>query len=195
MLSLAQVYLDMNEGQLAVTTLEDPKFGPLTLVAANSPLVSRAGFAIETYKVAVRAYIAQQQVAKAKTVMDALDKAVVASGDPAANEMLTSIYISLGRELQQQLERLRKDGSKRDLDAVSDAFETFLSRISSRQTATNYNSLSWVAETLYSLATSLDDPPQPASDRAKDALQARGRRLSADSCPGRSRSQVCPRCR
>ena len=54
------------------------------------------------------------------------------SGDPAANEMLTSIYVSLGRELQQQLERLRKEGSKKDLDAVSDAFETFLSRISSR---------------------------------------------------------------
>ena len=168
MLSLAQVYLDMNEAQLAVTTLEDPKFGPLTLVEANSPLVSRAGFAIETYKVAVRAYIAQQQATKAKAVMDALDKAVVASGDPAAGEMLTSIYISLGRELQQQLERLRKDGSKSDLDAVSDAFETFLSRISSRQTATNYSSLSWVAETFYSLAAALDDPTLPASDRVKD---------------------------
>jgi tetratricopeptide (TPR) repeat protein len=167
MLALAQVYLDNGEGQLAVATLENPTFGPLTLVEAGSPLVKRPGFAVETYKVAVRAYIAQQQIAKAKTVMDALDKAVVASGDPAANEMLTSIYVSLGRELQQQLERMRKDASQQDLQAVSDAFETFLSRISSRQTGTNYNSLSWVAETLYGLAAGLDDPAEPAKDPAK----------------------------
>ena len=167
MLSLAQIYLDMNEGQLAIATLEDPKFGPLTLVTAGSPLVSRAGFATETYKVAVRAYISQQQIGKAKTVMDALDQAVVKSGDPAANEMLTAIYVSLGRELQQQLERLRKEGSKKDLDDVSDAFETFLSRVSSRDTAVNYNSLSWVAETFYGLATNGDDPLMPASERVK----------------------------
>jgi hypothetical protein len=168
MLALSQVYLDNGEGRLAVSTLEDPKLGPLTLVEANSPLVRRPGFAVETYKVAVRAYIAQQQIDKAKTVMDSLDKAVVASGDPAANEMLTLIYVSLGRELEQQLERLRKEGSKQDLEAVSDAFETFLSRISSRQMGTNYSSLSWVAEALYGLATSLDsDPSLPVSDRAK----------------------------
>ncbi len=167
MLSLAQIYLEMNEGELAIATLEDPKFGPLTLVQAGSPLVGRAGFATETYKVAVRAYVAQQQVAKAKAVMDALDKAVVASGDPAANEMLTLIYVSLGRELQQQLERLRKEGSQKDLDAVSDAFETFLSRVTSRNTGTSYSSLSWVAETFYSLATAVDDPSMPVGDRVK----------------------------
>ncbi|HEY1784808.1 MAG TPA: hypothetical protein VGG30_04635, partial [Pirellulales bacterium] len=167
LLALSQVYLDNNEVSLAVTTLEDPKFGPLTLVEANSPLVRRPGFAVETYKVAVRAYIAQQKITKAKTVMDALDSAVVASGDPGATEMLTAIYVGLGREMQQQLERMRKEGSKQDVDAVSDAFETFLSRVASRQSGTNYNSLSWVAESLYALAAGLDDPTAPAGERAK----------------------------
>ncbi|HEX4143852.1 MAG TPA: hypothetical protein VHY91_09990 [Pirellulales bacterium] len=168
LLALAQVYLDGNESELAVGALEDPKFGPLTLLEANSPLVRRPGFAIETYKVAVRAYIAQKQIAKAKTVIDALDKAVVASGDPAAGEMLTMIYVSLGREMQQQLERLRKEGSKEEVQAVSDAFETFLDRVSDRPTGSNFSSLSWVAETLYGLATSLDeDPSMPAGERAK----------------------------
>ena len=86
-----------------------------------------------------------------------------------------------------------RSGSKEDLDAVSDAFETFLSRISSRRSETNYSSLSWVAETFYSLATSLDDPTAPAADRAKILLQARGRGLSADPRPGRERPQVRPR--
>ena len=107
------------------------------------------------------------QVEKAKTVMDALDKAVVASGDPHADQMLTQIYISLGRELQQQMQRLRKEGSKTELKAVSDAFETFLARIGSRTTGSDVGSLSWAAESAYGLANSLDDSSGPADERAK----------------------------
>ncbi len=171
LLSLAQIYLDMNEGQLAITTLEDPKLGPLTLVRDDNPIVNRPGFAIETYKVAVRAYIANHQVDKAKAVMDALDKAVVASGAPGAEEMLTAIYISLGRELQQQMERLRKHGSKAELEAVSDAFEAFMARIGDRKTGADVSSLNWVAENFYGLAIGLDDPAAAPSDRVKAYYQ------------------------
>jgi tetratricopeptide (TPR) repeat protein len=171
MLSLAQIYLDMNEGQQAIATLEDPKFGPLTLVQAKSPLASKPGFAIETYKVAVRAYVALQQAVKAKAVIDALDKAVAQSADPASKENLNAIYVTIGRELQQQLERLRKDGSKKEIDAASDAFEAILSRIASHSAGNTFASLSWVADTFYSLAAAADDPSLPATDRVKNYYQ------------------------
>ena len=66
-----------------------------------------------------------RQAAVSESVLRALTRAlrldeteaVVRSGDPAAKQMLTSIYISLGQELQQQLKRLRKEGSKKEIDA------------------------------------------------------------------------------
>ena len=167
MLALAQLYLEAGEGAAAIATLEDPKFGPLTLADAGNPAAGQPGFAIETYKVAVRAYIGNHQIDKAKTVMDALDKAVVASGDANAEQMLTDIYVSLGRELQQQMERLQKEGSKAELEAVDRRFETFLARIGSRNTGSDLNSLNWAAESAYGLASNVDDPSGPAGDRAK----------------------------
>jgi tetratricopeptide (TPR) repeat protein len=167
MLSLAQIYLDQNDNDKTIATLEEPTLGPLTLVKAKDASTAREGFAVETYKTALRAYVGKQDVKGAKKMMDALEKAVSKSGDAKAGETLTQIYISLGRELQQQLERLRKGGQKKELEAVSTAFETFLSRIISRGEGNSYSSLSWVAETFYSLATGFDDGSAEVSAKAK----------------------------
>jgi tetratricopeptide (TPR) repeat protein len=52
---------------------------------------------------------------------------------------------------------LRKSGKKRELEAVSTAFETFLDRITKSDTPTSLSSLNWVAETYFSLASGLSE--------------------------------------
>ena len=55
---MAQICVETGQPDKAIAWLEHPKFGPLTLVKADSPVAAREGFATETYKIALRAYIA-----------------------------------------------------------------------------------------------------------------------------------------
>lgn len=141
--AMAQIAVETNQPDKAIEWLEHPKVGPLTLVKAGSPAAARDPFAAETYKLALRAYIAvnPQQLKKAEEVMDALEKQVQRGGDAKAAENLTAIYISLGRELQQHLQDLRKKGQKKELDAVSKAFEVFLDRVTKREAGSSFASL------------------------------------------------------
>lgn len=155
-LALAQIEVESGASDKAIQWLEKPKIGPLTLVKAGSPVVNRDAFITETYKLALRAYIAMtpQQLPKAEEVMDRLEKFVEKKGDAAPSINLTGIYISLGRELQQHLQALRKSGKNRELDNVSKAFEVFLDRVMKRETGASYASLNWVGETYYNLGLS-----------------------------------------
>lgn len=167
--TMAQIYVETGKPEKAVYWLEHPKIGPLTLIKAGSPAAAREGFATETYKVALRAYIAvsPQQLKKAEAIMDSLDKQVRASGDAKAAENLTAIYISLGRELKQHLQELRKTGQRKEMEAVSKAFEVFLDRITKRETGTSYASLNWVGETYFSLGIGFDEGGPEMSAKAK----------------------------
>ncbi len=168
MLSLVQINVDTGRPDKAIQRLEDEKIGPLALVKTNSPATAREGFATETYRLALRAYVAEQQLDKAEQAMDALEKLVGKSQDAKAAETLTLIYIALGRELQQQLQGLSKSGQKKEMETVSKGFELFLSRIGKRETGNTFNSLSWVAETFYSLASGFDDNSAKLSPQAKN---------------------------
>jgi tetratricopeptide (TPR) repeat protein len=172
-LSLAQIDVETGQPDKAIAWLENAKMGPLTLVKTNNPAAAREAFANETYKIALRAYIAvqPQQIKKAEDVMDLLEKHVQKSGDAAAAANLTAIYISLGRELQQHLQELSKAGKKKELEAVSSAFEVFLDRITKRETGGSYSSLNWVGETYYSLGKGLDDGSAGPSATTKGYFQ------------------------
>src|SRR5450755_3092831 len=103
--------------------------------------------------------------------MDALDKLAQGSGDAKAAENLTAIYISLGREMQQHLQEVRKTGKKADLEAVSKAFEIFLDRVTKRNIGNSYATLNWAGETYYSLATGLEDGPPSQAAKSKAYFQ------------------------
>ena len=169
MLSLAQIYLDQGENDKAVSMLEDKQFGPLPLVKAKHPATEREGFAVLTYVAALRAYVATQNVKDVTKIMNSLEKRFGVAKDPKAAASLTQIYMMLARELQQHLERLRKSGNKKELESVSNAFEAFLKRIVERGGGETFSSLSWVADTFYSLAVGIDDADstEPPSERAK----------------------------
>jgi hypothetical protein len=161
-LSLAQIYLDSGEYAKAVGQLEEEPTGPLALVAARHPAASSGGFAEETYKAALRAYVSVQPPMgeKAQGIMDAMDQLVGKEGDTAAAERLTRIYISLGRQLQDQLERLRETGNQKELERVTQAFEALLDRVGKRQAGGDWASRNWVAQTFANLAAGLQQGRQ-----------------------------------
>lgn len=167
--AMAQISVDTGQPDKAIAWLENPKVGPLTLVTAGNPLGARETFAIETYKLALRAYVAvsPQQLDKAEKAMDALEKLVQGAGDASAAENLTKIYVSLGRELEQQLQDLRKSGQTKQLESVSKAFEIFLDRVTKREAGNTYASLNWVGETYFSLGAGFDEGPGKVSPQSK----------------------------
>ncbi|REK16582.1 MAG: hypothetical protein DWQ37_07675 [Planctomycetota bacterium] len=156
--SLAQIYVETDQPEKAIEWLTHPRFGPLTLVEKKHAAAQRPGFAVETYKMALRAFIAAtpQQLDKAQAAMNSLEELVKASGDEGAAESLTAIYISLGRQLQQNLESLRKSGKNKEVERISKAFEVFLDRVAKQPGNAGFATLNWIGETYYGLASSLD---------------------------------------
>jgi len=165
-LYLAQMQLENRQPAKALELLQDQKLGPLTLVKNKSPAASGPGFAEETYKVALRAYVANKQLGEAEKTMKLLEGLIGKSNDPKASEKLTFIYVSLGRSLEAQLKELRKAGQQKDLEEVSRSFENFLRQIAKRKDLT-FNSLNWVAQTYYSLGSGVDDGSGKLSSQAK----------------------------
>jgi hypothetical protein len=175
-LALAQMAISTNQASQAQQWLDDPKIGAKTLVDADAPVTRVAHFAVETYKTALRAYVALQQWEKAEQSMAALEKLIERSGDAEANKRLTQIYISLGRDLQDQLQRLRQQSDTERLGQVSQAFERFLTQIARRQDGVNFRSLHWVAETFLGMAAGFEaGGVRPTTEAAKYY------RLAADS--------------
>ncbi len=176
-LSLAQIYVDAGAPKKALEKLEDEKIGPLTLVASKHSATDRGTFRTQTYKAALRAYVADQQMDKAEAAMNSLEELMSEGGDAEADAKLTQIYISLGLELEKQLKRLREQGKTELANAVQNGFELFLTRISNRP-GNSFNSLHWVAETFYSLGAGLDpgtrEPPAQARkyyEKARDTFE------------------------
>ena len=166
-LSLTQICIGANQPAKAVELLEDEKIGALTLVAANNPVTERGSFRVQTYKAALRAYVADQKLQKAEDAMEALEELIKQSGDAEAGKKLTIIYISLGRELQDQLQRLQNQGKAEDLAKVSQGFELFLQSILKRDEGNTFSSLNWVAETFVAMGAGFDPGGTGAGERAK----------------------------
>ncbi len=154
-LSLSQVLINQNDTEGAVKWLDDPIIGIVALVRDKAPVTDRGPFRVETYKAALRAYVGQQDLDKAESVMGDLEEAVKQDGSAGAEERLTLIYISLGKDLEQQLEMLRNENKRAEQKKVSEGFELFLSRILKRPGNT-FSSLNWIAETFYGLGSGLD---------------------------------------
>jgi tetratricopeptide (TPR) repeat protein len=169
-LSLAQICLDRGQPDQAVQWLDDPKIGPHALI--GQPVTDRGNFRVEALKAALRAYVAAGKYEAAEQTLDALEKA----GDDAN---LTRIYISLGRQLEESLKRIRAEGKNDEAAKVARGFELFLARISGRPAGkAAFNSLNLAAEMFMSLGASLDHggakPPPEAQNyygRAADTYR------------------------
>ena len=157
-LYLAQIYVETGQADKAIALLDDPKIGAKTLVLAKHPSTEAPGFDVATLQTALRGYVATQKLDKAEETMAALEKVVKEDGDAEASKRLTQIYINLGVQLKNQLERLMVEGKRADAAKVAKGFETFLTKILQRDKGNNFNSLNWVAVTFAGLGEGVDVP-------------------------------------
>jgi tetratricopeptide (TPR) repeat protein len=153
-LYLAQVYIDSQQADEAISLLEDEKYGPLALVGGGHSAAKGAGYAEETYRTALRAYLgnlqgsgAEESLAKAKGIMADLKSSV--SPDAAGQQRLVAVYMGLARDMKGQMD-LASDEERR---VLSQGFSLFLSELS--QEASDFQVLNWIAETFYNMADSL----------------------------------------
>jgi hypothetical protein len=112
--------------------------------------------------------VATKRLDDAEDVMKLLEESMKKGGDAEAQTKLTQIYISLGRELEDMLQRLRAEGKNAEAAAVSQGFEVFLTRIKDRGAQGNtFASLNWVAETFAGLGAGFDVGGQSLPAQAK----------------------------
>ncbi|PHS03402.1 MAG: hypothetical protein COA78_18055 [Blastopirellula sp.] len=153
-LSLAQIYADLGTPKKAIPVLEGETLGLLHLIESENKAITSASLKKLIYKGAVRVYVsslagvksqaeAEKMMDKALNVMDQL-KALVGD-DVAGQKQLIAVYISLARDLKQQLENT-PTASK---GALSKGFETFLDRVA--ESTDDLTVLNWVGETFYNL--------------------------------------------
>ena len=153
--ALVQSYVTTSQPEKAIPWLEDEKTGLLTLVNDKHESAEIEGLMFDAYRLALRAYIAvkPQQLDKALATMDALEK--ITGNDAQGREMLTTVYIAMGRDLQEEIKRLLALGDVTEVAALSTAFEAFLERLASRESGNTFNSLFWVADTYAELGAGL----------------------------------------
>jgi hypothetical protein len=112
-LSLTELYLDAGNADAALNQLEFAKVAPLDLVKNKHPAATDSRFRRDTFRTAVRVYLAKlkdgkdalQWVEKSKGVLEALKQEI--ADQPDGNKQLTSIYLTLSRELKSQFDTLQ----------------------------------------------------------------------------------------
>lgn len=155
--TLARVRMAIEDGdrELAQRLLEHPEYGPWTLVNGADPSFATGLLAEATLPVALRFFIQAEQLDKAQQAMDKLE-AAAGTGEEASAK-LTAMYLTMGRDLQAQLDALGAGGKSGSPESLTQAtvilggFEKFLDRVAKRDPKTS--SQIWVATTYLSLGS------------------------------------------
>lgn len=175
-LNLCQILNLVGNTAETLNILQDSKLGPYTLFLANDPIVERHRQTILIY--ALQAFVVENQTDEAEKVMDALEQlaseeAAKDGGNSDIDEMLTKIYIRLGRGLEENIKQIILEGRRGELDKMQKGFEMFLGRIKEREAGNTFNSLMWVAQTYIGLADGLSGPGgKTVSPKAKEYYDA-----------------------
>ena len=153
-LSRVQIAMEDGDDARADTVLKAPGYGPWTLFSKNTPALQQGSLAEATLTLALRLFIQQQDFKSAQQAMDGLE---TAAGDGAeASAKLSAMYVSMGRDLQSQLESLGSGGASggdvtKRAQKILAGFETFLDRVAARDQ--KISSQMWVATTYLSLGS------------------------------------------
>jgi hypothetical protein len=155
--ALARVQMAIEDGDrdLALKLLEHPDYGPWKLVNGQDPNFTTGTLAEATLPVALRFFIQSEQLDKAQQAMDKLE-AAAGTGEEASAK-LTAMYLTMGRDLQAQLDALGAGGKAGSPEALAQAtailggFEKFLDGVANRDQKTS--SQMWVATTYLSLGS------------------------------------------
>jgi len=148
------------------------------------------------------ASFAYQQLLRTRVGMKNLDEArkarlaleEVAGGEDGA--ALTQVFVDFGRELEQELSRLKAAGDTKRLADVRAGFESFLNDLFKRKDGQSFYSLLWIAETYSSLAdSSQDDTTKGAEFYNRASTAYRAILASADGDPNFANPQQVLACK
>jgi cellulose synthase operon protein C len=162
--SLAQILVSKGEYDEAISLLTDRPSAPVEAIkVADESSRSDEGitgrpFAGLVYQLLLRAYVGAQRIDEALAAMEGLEN--IAGG--AGGERVAAVYISLGREIQQEIERLVDQQDDTRLAEVRASFDQFLESIFQRKAGMSYGSLIWIAETYYGMGSGLNENQQVA---------------------------------
>lgn len=126
-------------------------------------------FAVEVYKLLLRAYIGNGKLDEARATMKTLEG--IAGGGPAGAD-ITELYVGLGRLLRDELERIKNSGNIDRFNSLRASFETFLNDLYQRQEGHSIGTLSWVGETYAALGESEPAGSLEATMRFEKAAEA-----------------------
>lgn len=156
LLSLSQYYIETEKPELALTHLENENYGLLSLIQKKDPVASKPATVESAFRAALTGYMSMlagengaANIEKAKAVMQQLNSEV---GDtPEGKKRLVSIYFTLARDLEDQL-NAAESAEKKNVLAVG--FETFLDEVGA--TGTDFSVRYWAASTLQGLGASFE---------------------------------------
>ncbi len=173
-LYLVQLLLSRGDAQGALEVLEHERVGPLTLVNSGAGAASQPKFVLETYKAALRAYLSIDPPRRddAQTMMDELDGIAARQGGNVADQ-LTSVYVGLGVQLQQQIEELTAASQHMQAQQVAAAFGDVLDRVAKRPDAGDLAIRRWIAQTNLQIGQGLESAEaRKYLERARKAFEA-----------------------
>lgn len=172
--ALARVQIAMDDGDTtsALATLNHAVYGPWPLMVAESPVLQQGTLAEATLTLALRLFIQSEQFDQAEKAMVGLEKLAGNGAEAAAK--LTSMYLSMGRDLQAQLGQMgaiqAKDPQARArAEKILEGFEKFLDRVAARDA--KIASQFWVATTYQSLGSGQGAGAVVAKDKANKYLE------------------------
>ena len=167
-LAVSQIYIEDGKQTEALALVEDAKVGILPLVSKNHEATQRKGFHSETYRLALRGYIAllgQSEtpsaiIKKAVVVMDGLKKSV--SDDEKGQRQLVAIYYGLARDLEALIKASKSDAQRK---VLSSGFERFVSEVG--QGSKEFNVQQGVAETFMGMGKGFENGDEQTPDSLK----------------------------
>ena len=171
-----QWLLSEGDSVQALEVLQNPQVGPLALLESQD-FADNPAFALEAFKAALRVYISSDppQEEQAIAMMERMGK--LAGSSPQAQQQLTSIYVNLGKQMQNQIETLTAGGKLQQAQGLAAAFSSVLERVADRSDSQSWSVRNWLAETSLQLGTSLQGNAstrhlQQAEQAYRDILSA-----------------------
>ena len=158
-LARCQIAIEEGDQALAAKLLEHPSWGGWTVLSSGDAASGSGPLAENAATVALRFFIQSQQLDKAQQAFDKLE--AVAGTGPEATAKLTNMYLSMGRDLQGQLEALAAKQGATQGNGLAESegtalgilagFEKFLEGVAKRDV--KVASQMWVATTYRSLGS------------------------------------------
>ena len=167
-LSLAQYHLDQGNTTASLELLENRSFGPKTLADQKNPAITSSPALVErAYVLDILAHIAS--LANAEQADDGVKKALAAldslketlGDDPAGQQRLSRIYVTLAKNLQNQISKA--DATSRR--SLSVAFQQFLDQAAA--TTREVPILNWIADSYLTFGREMIGAGGQVSDESK----------------------------